>query len=342
MSNSMPVKSKSQRWLREIGKRVLVVLILFTLWCCWQPGKEIRDGRHDRGENGLWLAHGWLGADDWFRMHGKEAEKSKYRSNESLTALAQRLKKHGITEVYPHLCPVEPNGALPATDAAATTQFLTSLPGIRVWPWVGGIVETSTLQDSAWRKRFCSSIRELLTQYPDMAGVHVNFEPLPDGTQAYLQLLDEVRAALPSPAHRISVAAYPPPTLWQRAADVHWSEPFFRAVAKRVDQLVVMTYDTSIRWQNPYRKLMGDWTMQILDWSEGRSVLLGVPAYEDAATGYHLPEVENIPNALAGINAGLMTYNGLPDSYRGICLYCDWEMDNAKWHAVEEFFTRNK
>jgi hypothetical protein len=85
---------------------------------------------------------------------------------------------------------------------------------------------------------------------------------------------------------------------------------------------------------------MAEWTGEVLSWCEGRPVLLGVPAYDDAGTGYHHPEVENLTNALAGIHAGLMGLDSLPPHYRGVAIYCDWEMDAAEWTLLEERFCR--
>ena len=153
----------------------------------------------------------------------------------------------------------------------------------------------------------------------------------------YLTLLDEIRAALPE-GKKLSIAAYPPPTRWQPTKEVHWGEAYFREVAKRADHLAVMTYDTGIKFQKPYRKLMKDWTREILAWSEGKPVLIGIPAYEDAGVDWHDPKVENIPNALAGMHAALLSFDNLPDNYRGIAIYCDWEMNEGKWGDVREFF----
>lgn len=211
---------------------------------------------------------------------------------------------------------------------------------MRVWPWIGGTLADVDISEASWRKTYAANIRALLEAHPRLAGVQLNIEPLADGTAPYLELLDEIRTALP-PGRRLSVAAYPPPTRWQPTKEVHWIESYFREVAKRSDHLAVMTYDTGIRFQKAYRKLMKDWTRDILSWSEGRPVLIGIPAYEDADTTYHKPDVENIPNALAGMHAALLSYDKLPENYRGIALYCDWEMSEAQWGAVAEFFGKN-
>ena len=73
------------------------VILLIALWCAyllWTPGLDVRDGSHDRGQNGLWLAHGWLGADEWFIRNGITNEYSKYRNPQSIHELADKLRRH--------------------------------------------------------------------------------------------------------------------------------------------------------------------------------------------------------------------------------------------------------
>ena len=100
----------------------------------------------------------------------------------------------------------------------------------------------------------------------------------------------------------LSVAAFPPPTLWHPFGDVHWDEEYYKEVSGRVDQIVVMMYDTALRFQKVYQNLVVHWTREVLDWSNGPEVLLGLPAYQDEDVAYHDPEVENLMNAILGIH----------------------------------------
>ena len=155
----------------------------------------------------------------------------------------------------------------------------------------------------------------LLEAHPRLAGVHLNVEPLPSADTAFLQFLEEAKARL-GPGKALSIAAYPPPTRWHPYPEVHWEESYFRAVARRSDQLAVMMYDTGIRVPKFYQRLMIDWTREVLTWSEGKPVLLGVPSYDDAGVGYHHPHVENLENALLGIH-GRLAGGPIPASYQG-------------------------
>ncbi|MBN1918959.1 MAG: hypothetical protein JW889_13715 [Verrucomicrobia bacterium] len=303
----------------------------------WTPGKDIRDGRHDLGANAIWLEHGWLGDDLWFRREGKTDLIPRFHDPERIAELAALLREHHITDVYPHLCPAQPDGALPGVDAGQVERFLDAFEGFRVMPWIGGPAAFDEFPSAQWRGVFVQNVRELLVSHPRLAGIHINIEPCRSGNPNFLALLDELRAVLPG-GKLLSVAAYPPPTRWQPSADVHWNRDYYRAVAQRADQLVVMMYDTGIRHSKFYQQLVASWTRRVLAWSGDSSVLLGLPAYEDAGVGYHHPGVENLRNALLGIHAGLAACAPFPTTYRGIAIYSEWEMDKAEWRLLRERF----
>jgi hypothetical protein len=331
-------KLKQPPW-RVVVPGIFLVLLVPTSYLIWQPGRTIRDGRHDLGHNGLWLAHGWMGANEWFIKHGKTNQFEQYRSTNGIHRLAERVRKHRITEVFPHLCPAEMDGNLPAVDDEQTERFLDAMEGVRVLPWIGGPNNGSVFaKDDRWRAKFTSSIRHLLTRHPRLAGVHLNVEPMPSGSKDFLKLLEDIRQNLPE-GKLLSVAAYPPPTRWQPVEDVHWNESYFREVAKRCDQIVVMMYDTAIRLPKFYQRLMADWTVEVLAWSEGKEILLGLPAYSDVDVDYHHPRVENLQNALRGVHRGL-SRKPLPSHYRGVALYADWEIDESEWQLLREQFLK--
>ncbi|WP_035606471.1 glycosyl hydrolase family 18 protein [Haloferula sp. BvORR071] len=331
-----------QRLKRPPWRTLLLLAALLGVaglaYLAWSPGERVADGRDDTGSNGIWLQHGWLGDDAWFETNGRDP--ARFRSAEKIQQLRTQLTRHGIKYVFPHLCPCLPDGSITAHDPVQMERFLDGFSSISVLPWIGGVHDESAHPGvKAWRARFTSSAAALLTAHPRLAGVHVNIEPMPEGDSDYLVLLDELRATLP-PGKMISVAAYPPPTRWHPFPDVHWGESYFREVAKRADQIVPMLYDTGIKWQKPYRKLMVDWTTEVLAWSGGKPVLLGLPAYDDAGSGYHNPKVENLRNALRGVHAALA--NGKPASYGGIAIYSEWEMGGEDWKALDEEFCKSR
>jgi hypothetical protein len=315
----------------------LLLGLLLLGYVLWSPGDMVTDGRHDRGRNGMWLSHAWLGADSWFLEYDRSPDG--FRDPAQVTALARRLRRHHVRDVYPHLAPTTVEGRLPAVDPAQTERFLDQMVGFRIMPWVGGVLGEHVFPQSvSWRRTFAADVRRLLATHPRLAGIHLNVEPLPTGSAAYLRLLEELRQALPSDKV-LSVAAYPPPTIWQPAPETHWDWAYYQQVARRSDQLVVMMYDTGLPLQKVYVNLLAHWTEQVLTWLPEGEVLLGLPAYEDVAL-YHWPWVEDLENGLRGVHAGLVRFNGLPTSYQGIAVYSQWTMADQEWALLDEGFSR--
>lgn len=207
-------------------------------------------------------------------------------------------------------------------------------------PWIGGPAGTSTrFGDTKWRSSFIQSITNMLAVHPGFAGVQLNIEPLTSGDQDFLRLLEDVHAGLPK-GKLLSVAAYPPPTRWQPYANVHWDESYYRAVARRSDQLVVMMYDTGVRVPKIYEHVMADWTSEVLAWSEGKPVLLGIPTYDDTGVEYHYPEVEDLRTSLLGIHKTLAK-EPPPPNYQGVALYSEWETDSNEWNYFSSHFLKS-
>ncbi len=327
-------------WRTLIPGLAVLGAFLLVRFPFWSPGVDVLDGRHDRGRNAIWLQHGWLGHDEWFRAHAKEDRLPHFRDPASARALADLLRRHRIADVFPHLCPASIEGTIAAVDHAQVERFLDAFGDVRVrvLPWIGGARGKQAFPErEAWRSEFARSAAALLTAHPRLAGMHVNLEPCPSGSEDFLRVLEELRRAIPS-GKQISVAAYPPPTILHPYLSVHWEEEYFRAVAQRCDQLVPMMYDTALAEPNAYERLMRDWTVEMLAWSEPTPLVLGLPAYTDAGVRYHRPEVENLHHALRGVHAGLLRAKPLPPHYQGVALYCEWEMDDEEWRLFRERF----
>ena len=99
-----------------------------------------------------------------------------------------------------------------------------------------------------------------------------------------------------------------------------------------------MMYDTALPSSKLYRALMASWTREVLAWSDGSKVLLGVPAYDDTGVSYHHPRVENLNHALPGIHSALAGYRKLPALYQGLAIYSEWEMDAQEWRYWTDSF----
>jgi len=324
---------------RTIVPSCCFLLLVIAGYLAWTPGLDVRDGRDDRNHNGIWISHGWFAADDWFVRNKTTNEIAFYHDLARIRSLAVLLRSHHITDVFPHVCPTDERGRLPATNARQIETFLDEFTDFRVMPWIGGPNGSQVrISDKKWRTNFIKSILELLATHPRFAGVHINIEPMTSGDANFLALLDELRSALPKDK-LVSIAAYPPPTWFQPSEDVHWSQDYFRRIARRSNQMVVMMYDTALQKPRLYQYLMASWADEVLDWSGTTPVLLGAPTYNDAGVDYHDPKVENLENALLGIHRGLAR-KPLPANYQGVAIYCEWETDTNEWRYFEKHFLK--
>lgn len=324
------------RFIAPLRRPALFFCPLVLAYILWDPGVDSSEGKFDRARNGLWLAHGWMADDAWFAAHARD--KNAYDAEHAQSRLKDTCANNGIAYVFPHLCPATPNGGLPDYDARRLETLLDILPAVKVLPWVGGVHGLHCpIESSEWRTCFVASCANLLSQHPRLAGLHLNIEPMPDGNEAFLALLDELKDAL-GVTKILSVAAYPPPTRWHPHPQVHWSEAYYREVDQRCDQLVPMMYDTSLRIGKTYTWLVAEWTRELAAWTSHSELLLGLPAYEDHGVAYHDPRVETLDNALRGVNAALLDSHEIGSRVSGLALYADWTLTEDEWASFDRRF----
>ena len=312
-------------------------MLAFVAHRVWQPGLTVRDGRDDLGRNAMWIGHGWLGADSWFEA-GKSAEKARFRAPANIDKLAQLCRDNGIRDVYPHLTPTQPDGAMVVADDAQIERFLDGTRGLRVLPWIGGRMGKHIApNDAAKTARFVQSVAALIKRHPRLTGVHLNVEPWKSGDAGMLRLLDDLKVAI-GPNKILSISGYPPQSEWYPLR-LAWSESYYREVAARCDQIAVMLYDSSLHDAKLYQWFVARWSRTVLDWTRDSQteITLGVPTYGAAGPTigplYHNPRVENLSNSLAGLHRALSDAGKLPNNYAGAAIYCEWETDASEWQT---------
>ena len=329
--NNKLLKKLGKSAFRIVAALAVILGIPAIAYLLWQPGSN--EPLPEYANNAIWLGHGWMGDDGWFERNNRN--KDNFRRVEKISALFKKLSDNKISTVYPHLCPAELNGKIASYDSVQVELFLdiAAQYNIKVIPWIGGVFEESARPaNEKWRQNFVASVDELFKKHPRLAGVQVNIEPMPSGNTDFLILLDDLKII--THGRILSVAAYPPPTVWHRFPSVHWDLTYLSEVGKRTDQMAVMMYDTAIPYRKFYINLYKLWISDLIyalspTFTE---ILLGVPAYEDAGVGYHYPEAENLNAALSAISASPFKKN-----VSGVAIYCEWEMDENKWQLWRKF-----
>ncbi|MFF7890883.1 MULTISPECIES: hypothetical protein [Streptomyces] len=332
-------RARRRRWIRRTAVG-LPLLLLLPLLCVLTALRinytgDPADGTHSRGRDALWLGHAWVDG------RKKDAD---------VTALARRLRDTGIRDLYVHSGPLEHDGTLPASVHPRARWFVGAvhdkLPGVRVQAFLGDVVATESdagmrLEDPTTRATVLRSTRRILDLGYD--GAHLDLEPLHSGDRNYLRLLDVLHRETRSRDALLSVAAHqidPLPGLHTLRGGLTghpkwWSQEFFGQVARRVDQIAVMSYDTAQPLEGTYGGYVAQQTSLALEVTpRSTDLLMGLPFYWENDVS-HWGHAETVPAAVRGVRLGLSRTDA--DRARfGVALYIDHTATEANWRAYEE------
>ncbi|WP_328310059.1 glycosyl hydrolase family 18 protein [Streptomyces sp. NBC_00442] len=300
------------------------------------PGADTRT----RDRDAYWLGHAWV--------DGRKGEKD-------LDAFAAKVRGSGIKDLFVHTGPLDHDGTLPATRYPRARWLVDGvhrrLPGVRVQAWLGDELASEgpvgmRLDDAATRASVVTSARQVLdTAHVD--GVHFDLEPLPSGDRDYLALLDSLRALTRPRGALLSVAAHqidPLPALHSAADELTghgkwWSQAYFGQVARRVDQIAVMSYDTSMPLQSLYGGYVARQTALALQVTPKRTdLLMGLPFYDDESMTHH-GSAETVEAAVRGARLGLARTDRHRQHF-GVALYVDFAERGEDWGAYRKGWSK--
>jgi hypothetical protein len=292
-------------------------------------------GTRTRHQDAIWLGHAWV--------DGR-------KTDADLRALAARIRGTGIRDLYVHAGPLEHDGTLPA-DRYPRARWLIDgtrqeLPTVRVQAWLGDKLATEgprglRLERSASRAAVVRSAEQVLAA--GFAGVHFDLEPLHSGDRRYLSLLDDLRALTRGRGVPLSVAAHqidPLPALHSVAGGLTghpkwWSQAFFGQVARRVDQIAVMSYDTSMPLESLYGGYVAQQTSLALEVTpESVDLLMGLPFFHEDDFGHH-ESAETVRAAVRGTRLGLARTDHTRQRF-GVALYVDFAAEEGDWTAYRD------
>ncbi|MFF5326632.1 hypothetical protein [Streptomyces rubradiris] len=334
-----PSRPRKRRILRRLLGALLALLLVplltaeSALWVNYTG--DPAPGTRTRGRDALWLGHAWV--------DGRKTERD-------VRDLARRLRDTGIRDLYVHSGPLEHDGTLPASAYRKARWFTAAvhreIPGVRVQAWLGDVLATETpdglrLERAATRTAILASTRAVLDA--GFQGAHFDLEPLHSGDRNYLALLDDLRDLTHARGAVLSVAAHqidPLPafhSFWGTTTGhpKWWSQAYFGQVARRVDQIAVMSYDTMQPSQSLYGGYVAQQTSLALEVTpDGTDLLMGLPFYHENRFG-HWAHAETVPAAVRGVRLGLSRTDA--DRARfGVALYVDFAATEADWRAYRD------
>ncbi|MFC9465059.1 glycoside hydrolase family 18 protein [Streptomyces coelicoflavus] len=336
-------KKKRLRRVRRTALAVLLVLLLPLLTA--EAALRINymgdpaDGTHTRNRDAMWLGHAWVDG------RKKDAD---------LTALARSLKTTGIRDLYVHTGPMEHDGTLPESLYPRARWLIDAvhreLPGVRVQAFLGDVLATEgpdgmRLEKAATRAAVVDSARQVLDVGYD--GVHLDLEPLHSGDRNYLSLLDDIRAVTRARDAQLSVAAHqidPLPALHSvfglfTKHPKWWSQEFFGQVARRVDQIAVMSYDTAQPLEGTYGGYVAQQTSLALEVTPPTThLLMGLPFYYESNFD-HWGHAETVAAAVRGVRLGLSRTDADRELF-GVAPYIDFAATDTNWKEYRDGWVR--
>ena len=267
-------------------------------------------------------------------------------SRSEIRSLADKLGAYEINDLFVYVSYLNADGVFNPTYAHAADfvgQLRALAPEIRLLAWIGVPVAPQRSGGASLESRLHDAgIRQAIADFSRLAvremgfdGVHLNMEPVADGDAMFLAALDDVRNNLPDDALLSTTAhplrldeartAMPYPTMAH-----HWSPQYFKLVAARSDQIVLMAYDSGLPFPRDYL----NWLTYQVEASAislrdtGGELIIGLPTSEEW-TPSHQTQAESLRNALAALSAGIS------DRIDGIAVYPFWEMDDEEWRLID-------
>lgn len=326
-------------WPRRIALGLVLVIVVPVL----TAGTALRlnftgdpgEGTLSRGRDAIWLGHAWV--------DGR-------KSDADLAAFAARIKGTGIKDLYVHAGPLEHDGTLPAARYPRARWLIEAvhrtMPGIRVQAWLGDVLASEgpdglRLESAASRDAVTASARQVLDAGFD--GVHFDLEPLHSGDEHYLSLLDGLHALSRARGVPLSVAAHQIDPLPAAQAVLGgltgrgkwWSQKYFGQVARRVDQIAVMSYDTWMPLEGLFGGYVAEQTSLALEVTpRSTDLLMGLPFFHENDLGHH-GSAETVAAAVRGTRLGLARTDRGRQRF-GVALYVDFAARDGDWAAYRE------
>ncbi len=310
----------------------VILLIGVLRGCVFRPANDYSASHFNKRQNAIWLGVEWA---------------NEAHTSAEITALAADLKRRQIVHVYAYASYLRANGVFNQSYAHAADfirEAKAAHPGLRIQAWIGLPLHFVDLSQDTVRQSIATFGKQMIDQI-GFDGIHLDPEPISDGDSNVLRLLEDVRQALGvgpilSIATRTIWPVLPEAPIWPRLfGPVMWSSRYYQDIARRVDQIALMTYDTGLPAPVLYRL----WTrFQVISLSQSLDgfkvdLLIGVPTSEEH-TPTHNPVAENMQSGLQGVLDGLNDYEARPAAITGIAVYPHWETDAAEWATYESLW----
>jgi hypothetical protein len=318
---------------------IVVAILLVSIWAWWQ--REPPDDVRSVGVNALWVGHTWVGD---------------AHSDADYAELAEFATGHELSDLFVHAGPLLADGSIDWTANAHAAALVDAMhrvaPAVRVQAYLGQIEQRDggplDIHDRVVREGIIDTARRLLDEGFD--GIHYDIEPIFPGDDDFLELLERTHALTGERGAVLSVAmeqleAWPGA---ERAISVFWddyhdpTQSYLDDVARRVDQVAIMTYDSGMPTDWLFGYYMAEQTARVVDAIGDKvTVFMGVPTYDDGGRLRFHRSAENMRSGIRGVRKGLARFEPGRRADVGIAVYAAWTTDEAEWATYERDWLGN-
>lgn len=293
-------------------------------------------------ENGLYIGTSWLTAT---------------KSNAEFALLVKRLQDAHVANVF-----VNASGV--SSESSIAKSFIknlkASLPDAKVIgmvvrsPWCTASVKISKCFNPDGESALHDLNADIKAVWKlGFDGLQMDFEAVPDGDRGFLRILERAKAAKP-PKKILSVAGYfleledkekqeLVPKIADAAKDEQnlliWKRPYYQALMARVDQVMVMNYDTALRSPRDYARFTEWQTAQLRAMALQAKVDLqiGLPSDMKGREGLYDRAAENLATGIAGVQAAIGKA-GCAKGVSGVTIFNDRSMSPDLWRTFNSAF----
>ncbi len=297
-------------WLASAA--LLVAALGLAAWR-WAPGLDVRDGRDDRGRNGIAIGMQWIADDAWFDRHQPPVDRARCRDPLFAGRFARALRENHVTELFIGIPAPDADGAIHGLDSERTEALLYECYDVRAWAAINAT--GMPLGDSRWRRFFVLNVRRLLDRHPRLRGLQIEARSVNDGDLTFVTLLDEIRATSTSDGRLLSIVIG------------DWKEPYLREIATRADQITI-----PLTIASPLSEMLGQ---------SRRATRIGqtLASLENKSALLKIPSDRRLRSTLAAVHQAL---NGqpVPVSYGGVLLDSNGPPSADTWRDFRERFLK--
>jgi hypothetical protein len=316
------------RWGTWAGGSIVLIIVIGVLIS--QFGLRGAHKEKVLSENRTWLEF------EWTRVPANP---------DAVRQLGQRLKSNDIDRVYLEAAAWRTDGSLLEGENAA--DFVKALreayPKIQVLLWLRMSGEE---MGQAERRGTAVQLAQKAVQQWGFDGVQLNGRAVLNGSEAYVQLVRDLRSAI-GPDAVLSVTAPPdripsdPDIPMGPTADpgLTWDVNYKQRVALLlVDEIVVMAHasglDDPAKYETWVAYQVESYADSLAELDRPADLVVALPTYDAAPE--HDPAVEDVRSACRGVKDGIKRAGAAGRLVRGVGLYEYKTTDSLEWALYEE------